>query len=148
MFDMDVICFSEPFRFDLRSMKRFAEVSNAIVVVAEHVEDSSTRGLVGFVIVHVERTSDGRRGYVVTLDVSPAQRRDGVARRLITEAETLSRSVGARRMELEVHTGNDGAIRFYEGQGYVRTGVRAGFYGMAGGTSLDAYTYGKELNEV
>jgi len=149
IFEMDVICFSEPFRFDRRSMRRFSESSKAIAVVAERVtEDRSSGSLAGFVIVHTERTHRGRRGYVVTLDVSPAQRREGVAGRLMTEAEALARGAGVGRMELDVYVGNDGAIRFYEGRGYERLGVRPGFYGTVGGTSLDAYTYTKELKEM
>lgn len=147
MFGLDVICFSKPFRFDLRSMRGFAEHSDAIVLVAERVpQDPSARKFLGFVIVHVERTSDGGRGYVVTLDVLPAERREGISGQLMGEAEALSRAAGARRMELEVHTGNEGAIRFYEQRGYDRAGVRRGFYGRAGGVSLDAYAYRKELS--
>lgn len=148
MFEMDVICFSEPFRFDRRSMRRFANAPNAVALVAERViRDASSRRLVGFVIVQVERAAEGWRGYVVTLDVSPAERRVGVAGRLMAEAEALTKGVGAGRMELDVYVGNEGAIRFYEGRGYEQTGVRRGFYGRAGGAALDAYAYRKELSE-
>lgn len=148
IFEMDVICFPEPFRFDLRSMRRFADTPNAVVLVAERViQDASSGRLVGFVIVHMEQTSDGCRGYVITLDVSPAERREGVAGRLMAEAEALTKGVGAGCMELHVYAGNEGAIRFYEGRGYERTGVRRAFYGRAGGARLDAFAYRKELSE-
>ena len=170
MHAMDLVCFEEPFRFDRRAMRRFAEAGNALVVVAERrteEEDCSregsegrsgemdggrngTEGMLGFVIVHMERGREGRWGYVVTLDVLPTERRTGVARRLMGEAERQAAEAGARRMELDVSVGNEGAIRFYEGQGYSRTEVKRGFYGRVRGeaeraVSLDAFAYGKKL---
>ncbi len=144
---MDVLCFAEPFRFDLRSMRRFAESRNALVLVAEidDVETARPR-IAGFVIVHVERSpKGGRRGYVVTLDVLPERRREGIAAALMAGVERLAAEAGAERMELHVFTGNDAAIRFYERLGYERTGVQAGFYGESGDDTLDAFVYGKRL---
>ena len=142
IFRVDEVCFAEAFRFDRRSMRRFAEAHRAISVVATGMGAE----IVGFVIVHVERTVVGRHGYVVTLDVLPEARRIGVARRLMDEAERLASESGAGWMELDVFTGNAGAIRFYEQRGYVRVGVRRGFYSKVGhGPALDAFVYRREL---
>ncbi len=147
MFAMDVICFAKPFRFDLRSMRRFVEARNAIAVVAERRRrDDSGVAMLGFVIVHVERCPTAHWGYVVTLDVAPEERRVGVAGWLMGEVEVLAAGAGAGTMELHVWVGNEGAIRFYEGRGYGRTGLQRGFYGWAEGGSIDAYVYRKELS--
>ncbi|MBW4037612.1 MAG: GNAT family N-acetyltransferase [Acidobacteria bacterium] len=89
MYALDVACFERPFRFSRGTMRRFAEAKNARVIVAEE------RGaLVGFVIVDVEASGEGRVGYVVTLDVDPGCRRRGIARGLMMEAETRARREG------------------------------------------------------
>ena len=56
--------------------------------------------------------------------------------------EAQARSGGAVVMDLHVWTGNEGAIRFYEGRGYGRLGAVKRFYGAAG---LDAFVYRKVL---
>ncbi len=121
MFALDLVCFEEPFRFDLKSMRRFALRAGAIVVVAK-----ATGELAGFVIVHLER---GRLAYVVTLDVAPEFRRRGLARALMAEAESQARNTGADRMGLHVFPGNSAAIAFYERLGYERKDLDESFYG-------------------
>ena len=168
MYAIDLICFEEPFRFDLKSMTRFAEARNALVVIAERRRGregsdaaEARRGvwadpageMLGFVIVHVERGRGGQRGYVVTLDELPEERRSGLAGRLMAEAERLAVEAGAGRMELDVFEGNEGAIRFYERQGYLHAGRRRGFYGTvpnASGamTSMDALALVKEIGSI
>jgi ribosomal-protein-alanine N-acetyltransferase len=138
MFQLDEACFVEPFRFDRRSMRRFADKQNAVVRVAEKVGGE----IVGLVIVHKERDVTGWRAYVVTLDVAAEYRQKGMGRRLMEEAETSAVAAGVQWMQLHVFTGNAGAIRFYERLGYERISRQKDFYGKAG---LDAFVYGKEL---
>ena len=138
MFRLDVACFAPEFRFDRQSMRAFAEERDAIVLVAEE----TSRVVVGFVIVHVERVAAGGRGYVVTLDVAEEWRRRGLAGMLMREAEAGAVAAGGRWMELHVFTGNEGAIRFYERLGYERIAVKRRFYGAEG---LDAFVYRKGL---
>lgn len=143
MSHLDTACFPEAFRFDWEAMREFAESSNAIVVIGE----KSDGGIAGFVIVHIERVAGRVRGYVVTLDVAPDCRREGIASELMREAERRANAAGARSMELHVFTGNEGAIRFYERMGYEQAGLRKGFYGARGQAqgALDAYVYRKDL---
>jgi len=133
MYALDLVCFDETFRFDLKSMRRFAMRQGAVVVVAEVGGE-----LVGFVVVHMER---GRQGYVVTLDVTPKYRRMGLARALMVEAEARVAAAGATAMGLHVFVGNLAAVGFYEGLGYGRVEGVEGFYG----DRLDAWVYGKRL---
>jgi [ribosomal protein S18]-alanine N-acetyltransferase len=141
MFRLDQDCFSAEFRFDRESIRVFAEEQGAFVRVAE----KAGAEIVGFVIVHVERVAKEWRGYVVTLDVAEQHRGQGIARRLMEQAEFRAAAAGARWIELHVFTGNESAIRFYEGMGYERVATRRRFYGEAG---LDAFVYQKGLSNV
>jgi ribosomal-protein-alanine N-acetyltransferase len=131
MYALDLVCFEPVFRFSRRAMRRFAETAGAVTVVAEAEGD-----LAGFAIVQME----GQVGYVVTLDVATAWRRQGLARRLMEETEARVRAAGGAAMELHVFVGNVGAVRFYEGLGWGRGGV-AGFYARG----MDALVYAKRL---
>ena len=51
-------------------------------------------------------------------------------------AEVRARAAGAGVVGLHVFTGNEGAVGFYEGRGYVRVGVVPGFYGWREGMRL------------
>jgi ribosomal-protein-alanine N-acetyltransferase len=138
MWALDLVCFAEPFRFSRRAMRGFAEGKGAATVVAELGERAGAE-LVGFAVAQRE----GDAGYVVTLDVAPAWRRRGMARRLMAEVEGKMRAAGARRMELHVSVENEGAVRFYEAMGYERVGRVEGFYGKA----RDAWAYRRVLGE-
>ena len=131
---LDEACFEVEFRFSRESMRRFVTRRGAISLIAE----TDGGEIAGFVIVHLEK---GARGYVVTLDVGEGWRRRGLAGTLMEAAEARARAAGAGVMGLHVFTGNEGAVRFYEGRGYARGGVVRGFYGRVG----DAYVYRKEL---
>jgi [ribosomal protein S18]-alanine N-acetyltransferase len=139
IYRLDRDCFAVAFRFDRKAMQEFAEASNAICLVAE---TRSGDEIVGFVIVHLDLVAAGLQGYVVTLDVAEGYRREGIASRLMLEAESRVGAAGARRMELHVFTGNEGAIHFYERMGYSRAAVHRRFYRANG---LDAFLYRKEL---
>jgi ribosomal-protein-alanine N-acetyltransferase len=137
MVRLDEVCFSAAFRFDRRSMRRFAEARGAFVVIAE--DDAA---LAGFVIVQIEGAGAERYGYVVTIDVAPEWRRAGLGGELLGRAEQKVRETGVGRMGLHVAVDNEAAIRFYERLGYQCIGVAKRFYREAG---LDGLIYLKEL---
>ena len=136
MYMLDLVCFEEPFRFDLQSMLRFLLQPGAIVVVAEAEGQSA-----GLVVVHLVRQARQRAGYVVTLDVAREFRRMGLAKALMQEAEMRVKDAGAAAMALHVFAGNAAAIAFYERVGYLRGDGCEAFYG----DGLDAWRYGKGL---
>jgi ribosomal-protein-alanine N-acetyltransferase len=136
MHALDIVCFERPFRFSRSAMRRFAEAKKARVVIAE-----AENALAGFCIVHMEQAEHGRAAYIVTLDVAPEQRRKGIARALLLQAEARSTEAGCTMMALHVFTGNPSAIRFYESVGFLRSHTVAGFYGEG----IDALAYHKAL---
>jgi ribosomal-protein-alanine N-acetyltransferase len=139
MHALDVICFEPPFRFTRSAMRRFAEAKNARVVIAEECG-----ALVGFVILQIERAEGSRYGYVVTLDVSAAHRRQGLAGLLMQEAERQASAEGCAAVVLHVFTGNEHAIRFYEKHDFVRSYREADFYGR----DSDACVFHKPLHSA
>jgi ribosomal-protein-alanine N-acetyltransferase len=137
IFALDEVCFESPFRFSARAMKQFAEARNALTVVAE----AETGEIAGFCIAHVERAGKGLRAYVVTLDVAPLYRRHGLAGQMMQCIEQQALEAGCDSMELHVSVDNEGAIAFYERQGYERSHMVKSFYGLG----RHAYVYRKSL---
>ena len=136
MFRLDEVCFETPFRFSRAAMRRFAEARRARVVIAELGGE-----LVGFCIVHVETVEREEVGYVVTLDVALAWRRQGLAGMLMERGEAEAREAGCVSMALHVFTGNEAAIRFYERMGYAFWARDEDFYGVG----VDGLVYRKGI---
>jgi ribosomal-protein-alanine N-acetyltransferase len=136
MYALDLLCFDPPFRFDLRSMRRYATHPDAIVLIAEIAGE-----IAGFIVVNPTRRRSLHSAYITTLDVHPDHRRHGIARRLVAEAEHRAALTGATSMQLHVHTGNTVAIRFYESAAYQQAMLTPDFYAAG----LDAWTYLKPL---
>jgi ribosomal-protein-alanine N-acetyltransferase len=65
---------------------------------------------------------------VLTLAVTPAARRRGVASALMAAALPEARGLGAAEVFLEVAVDNDGAIALYERLGFTRRGLRKAYY--------------------
>jgi len=137
MYRLDEACFEPRFRFSREQMRMFAEAENARVVIADD------GGLAGFCVLHVENVGDKCVGYVVTLDVAPEWRRQGVAGELMLRAEVEARDSGCAAMALHVFVDNEPAQRFYQSGGFVRSGRAPGFYGRG----VDAWVYRKMLGK-
>jgi ribosomal-protein-alanine N-acetyltransferase len=65
---------------------------------------------------------------VLTLGVTPAARRRGVARALMAAALPAAQDLGAEQVFLEVAIDNDPAIALYERLGFRGTGLRKSYY--------------------
>jgi [ribosomal protein S18]-alanine N-acetyltransferase len=70
--------------------------------------------------------SDGTE--VLTLAVTPATRRQGIACGLLRETKVLASAQGCVAVFLEVATGNVGALALYHRQGFVEVGRRRRYY--------------------
>ena len=80
-------------------------------------------------------------GYIITMDVLAAHRRQGVATALLAEAERRLAENGVSEVGLETATDNDSAIAFWQKHGYRKLGVRKHYY--PGGR--DAFSMSKPL---
>jgi ribosomal protein S18 acetylase RimI-like enzyme len=84
---------------------------NAVFLVAE-MDDQ----LVGCVFA----THDGRKGWINRLAVAPQVRRQGIATRLVEEAESHLGRLGIEIVACLIEDGNEDSKRFFEYSGYRR----------------------------
>ena len=67
-------------------------------------------------------------GEITNVMVQAGYRGNGIGRRILEELLECGRKLGATDFTLEVRVGNGPAIRLYESLGFVREGIRPGFY--------------------
>jgi ribosomal protein S18 acetylase RimI-like enzyme len=84
-------------------------------------EGGTVCGIVGSYVEPEQR----ERAQVVSMWVDPAYRRAGAGKKLIDAVAAWNRSRGMRELALMVTCVNTGAIAFYEGLGFLKTGVTA-----------------------
>ena len=66
---------------------------------------------------------EGHRGWVNYLSVSPAHRRSGIGRALMTELERRLRLLGCAKINLQIRTGNSEVMAFYDRIGFRKDDV-------------------------
>jgi [ribosomal protein S18]-alanine N-acetyltransferase len=134
LWQLDQICFPEGISYTRPELRMFLSLRTAFCFVAER------NGVTfGFIIVDSRPNS---AGYIVTIDVAPEARREGIASTLLNAAEMRLRTAGVKGIRLEVAENNDSAIAFYKGHGFVETGRKHGYYNPR----LDALSMKKELS--
>lgn len=67
---------------------------------------------------------------ITNVAVAPGARRRGIGTLLLEEIKKQALLRSVRRIVLEVRISNADAIRLYEKSGFVRAGIRKGFYEM------------------
>lgn len=87
----------------------------------------------------------GEDAEVLTLGVLPASRRQGIARVLLNDLFSRARAGGATRVVLEVAADNEAARALYLSMGFVRDGIRRGYYRRNSGPSIDAWRLSRAL---
>jgi ribosomal protein S18 acetylase RimI-like enzyme len=88
---------------------RKLRVQRELFLVARLDGDLAGTAMAGF---------DGHRGWVHYVAVSPQQRRHGVGRALLEQAERRLRAAGCAKINLQVRAGNEGVVPFYQALGY------------------------------
>jgi [ribosomal protein S18]-alanine N-acetyltransferase len=95
----------------------------------------------GFILVRVA----GDESEVLTLGVTPAARRRGVASMLVLDASGHAARMGAAIMFLEVNCSNFPAIALYKRLGFSEVGRRKAYYIEADGQRRDALVLRVEI---
>jgi [ribosomal protein S18]-alanine N-acetyltransferase len=83
---------------------------------------------------------------IMTVGVTPAARRRGVALALMLAALDSARDAGAAEAFLEVAVDNLGAIALYERMGFERAGLRKAYYDRGPAGVVDALVMRLDLN--
>ena len=122
-FELDQICFARGVAYALDEMQYFLTAPCSATVAAE-VDGS----LAGFTIAELTRERSRSGGHLITIDVAPAHRRQGVGRLLLRALEERLLASRAEWLKLEVAVDNLGAFAFYTGLGFKQTGRLRGYY--------------------
>jgi [ribosomal protein S18]-alanine N-acetyltransferase len=86
--------------------------------------EPETGALLGYLVI--SRYVDA--WHVMNVAVAPDQRRRGIARMLLEHLFQVTSTDERRGYTLEVRVSNEGAIKLYEVLGFVKRGVRRGYY--------------------
>jgi ribosomal-protein-alanine acetyltransferase len=92
--------------------------------------------IAGFAIARVDIGRNTSFGHILTVDIAPAYRRQGIAQKLLQEIETIFREKGIRECRLEVREDNVAALNLYQKLGYKKVGKLEKYYGEAHGLYL------------
>jgi [ribosomal protein S18]-alanine N-acetyltransferase len=132
LYEIDQLCYPPEIAYSRRELRNYLRFPGANCVIAE-----SGGEIIGFCVTAHLRAE----GYIITMDVLAAHRRQGVATALLLEAERRLAQQGVSEVGLETATDNDSAIAFWQKHGYRRCGVRKHYY--SGGR--DAYSMSKTI---
>lgn len=102
---------TRPWNDPLRDIERKLAEQPEFFLVAE---DAAEGTLIGSVLAG----TDGHRGWLYYLAVSPSARRRGVATALVSEAERRLQARGCPKVMLMVRRDNAAVAELYEGLGY------------------------------
>ncbi len=110
-------CFADP--WSAKGLREELDNPCAHFLVAERGGEA-----VGYLGTHIVADEMS----VTNIAVFPRHRREGVAHALLHEARQYAEQQHLSRITLEVRVSNAAAISLYEGEGFVKDGVRPGFY--------------------
>jgi GNAT superfamily N-acetyltransferase len=109
-------------------------IKSMIVLVA--------RSQAGLIVGTIGASVRGAEGHIRGMAVAPLLQGGGVANQLLESIENELRRAGCSLVTLDTTAPLARAIRFYERNGYVRSGVVSDFFGMA------LYEYKKGLHST
>ena len=124
LFELDQVCFQSGIAYSIDEMRYFLSTPRSLKVVAE---DEDGR-LAGFAIAELVRERGVSGGHVITIDVAPQMRRQGVGRLMMAALEQQLRGVSAGWIRLEVAVNNPVAQEFYASLQFQATARMRGYY--------------------
>jgi ribosomal-protein-alanine N-acetyltransferase len=140
LWQLDQQCFPQGIAYTQRELKHYMEAPGTFTIVAE-ASGREAPDIAGFLVG--QRHKRGL-GHVVTIDVNPEFRREGVGTLMMQAAEQRLKSEGCHSIFLETAVDNASAISFYEWLGYAVLRTLPRYY-MG---DLDAFLMGKPLLDV
>jgi ribosomal-protein-alanine N-acetyltransferase len=119
LYQIDQQCFDPALAYSRPDLRNYLRLPGGDCVIAEASGD-----VAGFLVTAHERAV----GSIVTIDVLPGYRRQGVATLLLEESERRLAAAGVRLIELETATDNTPAIAFWQKHGYRKRNIQKGYY--------------------
>ncbi len=137
LYRIDQVCFTPGIAYSKAELRYYVQHPRSFTVVAE----TDPRMIAGFCTAQLQ-TREGRHvGHIITIDVLPDARRQGMGRLLLRAAEENFRAKDTDSIRLEVAVDNQRAQMFYQTMGYTQIGMIPGYY--AG--KLDALVMQKQI---
>ena len=140
LFALDQRCFLPGIAYSKADLRLFLRRAGDLAFAAQ----DSAGTLLGFVIAEAYSEDGKRIGHIVTIDVAPERRREGIGEQLMQALLRSLIAVGTEIVRLEVAIDNAVAQSFYRRFGFTETGRIPGFYL---GT-LDALVMEKEIGRT
>jgi len=128
--EIEMKCF-ETEAFTKQQIAYLLTDTNSVILVSR-VKDE----IVGFIIGKTYMDKKPTTGQILTIDVSPKNRRKGIGQRLLQEIEKTFKDKGVRMCCLEARENNIVALSLYQKFGYKRVGKLENYYGNAHGIHL------------
>lgn len=88
---------------------------------------------------------DGDDAQIMTIGVAKEYQKRGIASNLLKTMIENAKSIGAKRMLLEVKVNNNSALKLYEKFGFTKMGLRKRYYMPEG---IDAYTMCAQIEDL
>jgi ribosomal-protein-alanine N-acetyltransferase len=107
---LDNLCFPRILRYNRFDFIYYFFRNNVFSLVAEDDE-----GVHAFLIADIKPPNDG---HIVTIDVHPTYRRQGLGKALMDKSERIFKETESPRIVLEVHENNIPAQLFYSNLGF------------------------------
>jgi ribosomal-protein-alanine N-acetyltransferase len=117
---LDQICFTRGIAYSKQELEHYISRPRSFTVIAERDGEVN-----GFVVVERDQKQTGR---IITIDVHPDARRNGLGTLLMKAVEERLKSSGSSRVILEVAVDNLAAITFYKRHGYSVTKTIPRYY--------------------
>lgn len=141
---LDHECFPPGIAYEREELRYFIGAANSMTFVAESAasDPMAHPQIVGFVTVQLYRGRPSYQARIITIDVSPTLRQQGIGAALMLAAEDHLHSESVMRVRLEVSVENAAAQKFYRRFGYAVVGKIPRYY--LG--SIDALSMQKDLS--
>ncbi len=138
---LDQNCFPHDIAYTRDELAGFLQMRSAFALIAESDKDrGGVRQIAGFIIAQRTHLT---AGHIITIDVSPAARRNGVGTLLLEAAHLRLRSLGCRLVHLETAVNNTAALAFYRQHGYTILATIPRYYESSG---IDAFHMMRRLD--
>ncbi len=131
LYQIEEQCFDQE-AFTKRQIAYLLTDYNTIGLVAKANND-----IAGFIIAQVEIENEILFGHIITVNVSPAYRRKGIAKKLLQEIESILKQKGITECHIEVREDNNPAIKLYQNLNYQKIGKLEKYYGNKHGLYLN-----------
>jgi ribosomal-protein-alanine acetyltransferase len=129
-YEIEEQCFDQE-AFTKRQISYLLTDYNTIALMAKTDSD-----IAGFIIAQVEVEENTEFGHIITINVAPKLRRQGIATKLLHKIENLLKQKGITQCRLEVREDNKHAIKLYQKLGYQTVGILENYYGKKHGLYL------------